>query len=77
MTYCKTIQKLVFNYKGKKVNIPYLYGVSRSTYYNWRNNIGYSKIRKKKITAEMKCYIRNYVIKRINFNTSSQENKSK
>jgi len=65
MTYCKTIRKLVCNYKGKKIDIPYLYGVSRSTYYNWRNNT--SKIRKK-ITPEIKCYMRSYVIKRVNFN---------
>ena len=67
MTYCQNIRKMVLNYKGNKSNIPNIYNVSRSTYYNWKNKISCSG-RKLKITPRIKCYIRSYVIKRKNFN---------
>ena len=45
------------------------FSISRKSLYNWINcdNLDRSAIRKRKITAEIKCYIRAYVIARISF----------
>lgn len=49
-----------------------IFGISNGTLYNWirkyeNNTLEERKIRELKITPNMKCYIREYVIKRINF----------
>ena len=59
------LKQIVTSYQGPKINIPKIFQISRSTYYHWKK---YSpKQRKVKITPNIKCFIRTYVINKINF----------
>lgn len=72
--YCNTFRKLVVNYykKYKNVrNVLSIFKVSNGSLFNWINNTNTKKIvhtRKSKVTPQIKCYIKMYIMKRVNFN---------
>ncbi len=61
--------RCVENKKANRVMTSNIFGISRKSLYNWSKGkyLNKNKKQKVKITPEIKCYIRAYVIKRYNF----------
>jgi transposase-like protein len=59
--------------KYTKNELLTIFGISNGSLYKWLKQfsdgcLGVKNKRKEKLTGEMKCYIRAYVIRRVNFN---------
>ena len=73
MTYDFNLRNRVVQCKKKKIlntkNTCYVFNINRSSVYRWSklNNLTPKRQRVSKIISSAKCYIRNYVVQRINF----------
>jgi transposase len=73
MTYSKKFKKVVLNFKTFKIfttkELANKFDISRTSIYNWKNgkHIKNKFNRNSKIKPNIKCYIRKYVLKKINF----------
>ena len=71
MTYPKIYKTQIMNINKsnnyKNIDIINILGISKSTYYRYRDNYKFQKWRRSKITPAIKCFIRAYVILNINF----------